>query len=58
MLLDDISPEVLDRMTADTPLGRIAEPEEIAGVAVFLASRHASFVSGATLNVSGGFLMY
>ena len=58
MLLDDISPEVLERMTADTPLRRIAEPDEIAGVAVFLASRHASFVSGATLNVSGGFLMY
>ena len=58
MLLDDIAPEVLERMTADTPLHRIAEPEEIAGVAVFLASRHASFVSGATLNVSGGFLMY
>ena len=58
MLLDGIQPEVLDRMTADTPLGRIAEPSEIAGVAVFLASKHASFVSGATLNVSGGFLMY
>jgi NAD(P)-dependent dehydrogenase (short-subunit alcohol dehydrogenase family) len=58
MLLDDIAPDVLERMTADTPLRRIAEPEEIAGVAVFLASRHASFVSGATLNVSGGFLMY
>jgi NAD(P)-dependent dehydrogenase (short-subunit alcohol dehydrogenase family) len=27
-------------------------------VAVFLASRHASFITGATLNVSGGFLMY
>jgi NAD(P)-dependent dehydrogenase (short-subunit alcohol dehydrogenase family) len=58
MLLDDIQPEVLERMTAETPLGRIGEPDEIAGVAVFLASQHASFVSGATLNVSGGFLMY
>jgi NAD(P)-dependent dehydrogenase (short-subunit alcohol dehydrogenase family) len=33
-------------------------PEEVAAVAVFLASSHASFVSGATLNVSGALLMY
>ncbi len=58
MLLDDLDPAVLERMTEATPLGRVAEPEEIAGVAVFLASQHASFVTGATLNVSGGFLMY
>lgn len=36
-----------------TPLGRVAEPAEIASVAVFLASRHASYVSGAVINVSG-----
>jgi NAD(P)-dependent dehydrogenase (short-subunit alcohol dehydrogenase family) len=38
----------------DTPLGRMADPAEVASVAVFLASRHASFVSGAIVNVSGG----
>jgi NAD(P)-dependent dehydrogenase (short-subunit alcohol dehydrogenase family) len=38
----------------DTPLGRMADPAEVASVAVFLASRHASFVSGAIMNVSGG----
>jgi NAD(P)-dependent dehydrogenase (short-subunit alcohol dehydrogenase family) len=58
MLLTDLDPKVLETMTQATPLGRIAEPAEIAGVAVFLASRHASFITGATLNVSGGFLMY
>lgn len=40
-----------------TPLGRVAEPEEVAAVAVFLASRHASYVSGAIINVSGGWYM-
>ena len=40
------------------PLGRIAEAEEIAGIVVFLASRHAGYITGATINVSGGFLMY
>lgn len=40
-----------------TPLGRVAEPAEVASVAVFLASRHASYVSGAIVNVSGGWYM-
>lgn len=58
MLLDDLDENVLNSMTEQTPLGRIAETPEVAGVAVFLASRHASFITGATINVSGGFLMY
>ncbi len=58
MLMDDLSPEVFEALKAQTPLGRVAAPSEIGGVAVFLASDHASYVSGATLNVSGGFLMY
>lgn len=40
-----------------TPLGRVADPSEVASVAVFLASRHASYVSGAIVNVSGGWYM-
>jgi NAD(P)-dependent dehydrogenase (short-subunit alcohol dehydrogenase family) len=58
MLLTDLDPEVLQAMTEATPLGRIAEPAEIAGLAVFLASRHAGFITGATVNITGGFLMY
>lgn len=58
MLMKGLDPAVLQRMTDDTPLRRVAEPAEVASVAVFLASDHASFVSGATINVSGGFLMY
>ena len=45
-------------MTNDTPLGRVADPEGIAGVVVFVAGKHAGFVSGATLNVSGALQMY
>jgi NAD(P)-dependent dehydrogenase (short-subunit alcohol dehydrogenase family) len=40
------------------PLGRMATPEEIAGTVVFLASDHAAYITGATINVTGGQLMY
>ncbi len=36
------------------PLGRIGEPEDIAGAAVFLASRAGAFVTGQTLVIDGG----
>ena len=39
------------------PIGRYATPEEVAGVAVFLASDKASFVTGAILPVDGGMTM-
>jgi NAD(P)-dependent dehydrogenase (short-subunit alcohol dehydrogenase family) len=38
------------------PLGRAGKPEEVAGVAVFLASELSSFVTGATIPVEGGML--
>ncbi|ONH28027.1 SDR family NAD(P)-dependent oxidoreductase [Pseudofrankia asymbiotica] len=47
-------PDVEARMRATVPLGRIAEPAEIAAVASFLASDEASFVTGAVLPVDGG----
>ncbi|NQU12995.1 MAG: SDR family oxidoreductase [Desulfobacteraceae bacterium] len=38
----------------DTPLGRIGESEEVTKVIAFLASNDASFITGATIPVSGG----
>jgi NAD(P)-dependent dehydrogenase (short-subunit alcohol dehydrogenase family) len=58
MLLQDLDEKALDSINRNTPLGRLGRPDEVASVAVFLLSAHASFVSGATLNVSGAFLMY
>ncbi len=46
-----------DRYLARIPLYRIAQPEEVANVAVFLASAAASYMTGATVDVSGGLLM-
>jgi 2-dehydro-3-deoxy-D-gluconate 5-dehydrogenase len=45
------SGKIIDR----TPANRFGEPEELAGAAVFLASRAAGFVTGQTLAVDGGF---
>jgi 3-oxoacyl-[acyl-carrier protein] reductase len=51
------SEEEARRLTASVPMGRAAEPEEIAEVVLFLASDAARYVTGATLDVNGGLLM-
>lgn len=43
---------------AQIPLGYMAAPSELAGTVLFLASDHAGYITGATINVSGGWLMY
>ncbi|HHV72016.1 MAG TPA: SDR family oxidoreductase, partial [Clostridia bacterium] len=48
------SPQILEQLTGATPLGRLAKPEEIAGMAVFLASEAASFMTGQIVLVDGG----
>jgi NAD(P)-dependent dehydrogenase (short-subunit alcohol dehydrogenase family) len=48
----------VDAFVRMIPLGRMAEPEELAGIVLFLASDHARFITGATINASGGQLMY
>jgi NAD(P)-dependent dehydrogenase (short-subunit alcohol dehydrogenase family) len=51
-LLDEA--QVLER----TPLGRLGEPSEIATVARFLASKDASYITGQTLSVDGGWSIW
>lgn len=46
--------EALAKVAAGRPLGRLAEPEEIAAVIVFLASEQASYVTGAAWSADGG----
>jgi NAD(P)-dependent dehydrogenase (short-subunit alcohol dehydrogenase family) len=48
------NPQTLKAVTAMTPLGRIGEPDEIAGAAVYLASKAGSFTTGQTIVVDGG----
>lgn len=46
--------EVLQEMASSVPAGRMAEPEEVARVAVFLASEAASYVHGSSVYMDGG----
>lgn len=48
-------PDIAAYMRRTTPAGRIAQPEEIASAAVFLASRASDFMTGQTLVVDGGY---
>jgi 3-oxoacyl-[acyl-carrier protein] reductase len=52
-----MNPDATDyarEMKTRIPLGRYAEPQEIAGVVAFLAGPDAAYVTGATINVDGG----
>ena len=54
-------PEVADAVAVfarDTPMGRLATPDEMVGPAIFLCSRAASFVTGIDLIVDGGFVCW
>jgi NAD(P)-dependent dehydrogenase (short-subunit alcohol dehydrogenase family) len=58
MMRSDQTEEQLRAFVDMIPLGRMGEPSEIAAAVIFLASDQASFITGTTLNVSGGQLMY
>ena len=51
------APELRERLAREVPLGRLSSPAEIATVVVFLASDATSFVTGATIDVNGGWVM-
>tara|TARA_B100000963_G_C22631081_1_gene674975 strand:+ start:2258 stop:3025 length:768 start_codon:yes stop_codon:yes gene_type:complete len=48
------NPDILKNVLKSTPMNRIGEPEEIAGVAVMLASKAGNYINGETIVVDGG----
>ena len=50
-------PEVLDQIVATIPMGRLAQPEEIAGLVAYLASDDAGYITGANISINGGLHM-
>jgi meso-butanediol dehydrogenase/(S,S)-butanediol dehydrogenase/diacetyl reductase len=56
--LRNVSPQrVVDDYVAQTPLGRLEEPEDVADIVVFLCSDKARFMTGQGINVTGGVYM-
>jgi 2-hydroxycyclohexanecarboxyl-CoA dehydrogenase len=58
LLLGDIGERLKQGMVNATAMGRSGEPEEVAAAIAFLACEDASYVTGQTLNVSGGLSMW
>jgi len=57
MLEGRVTPEAAERLTSATPLGRMAQPREIASVVLMLLSPACSFMTGEIVEVNGGLLM-
>ena len=53
-MLSALPKEMVDRISADIPLGRVGEPEDIANAYLFLASDAASYITGQVVKVDGG----
>lgn len=50
----ELTPEMIEQVVGMTPLGRPGQPEDVAKIAVFLASDDAEFVTGERIMASGG----
>ncbi|MCK6485512.1 MAG: 3-oxoacyl-ACP reductase [Phycisphaerae bacterium] len=56
-ILKDMPPEALQKIVAQTAVGRLGEPDEVAEAVLFLASPKAGYVTGSVINVNGGLYM-
>lgn len=52
-----LSPEIISELKEETPLNRIGAPRDVAETVLFLASEKASFITGQTISVDGGFIL-
>lgn len=52
----DQHPDQMQKLLSEIPLGRIGRPEEVAGLALYLASEEAAYVTGSTFFIDGGMM--
>ena len=52
-----IRKDVLDKLIAGIPIGRLAQPDEIASLVAFLTSEEAGYITGANIAINGGMYM-
>jgi meso-butanediol dehydrogenase / (S,S)-butanediol dehydrogenase / diacetyl reductase len=53
--IEPVTPELMERLAATVPLGRLADPVEIARVVLFLASDSSSYITGTLVTVDAGY---
>ncbi len=56
-LTEGVSPEILDKARERSVLGRLGDPQDVAGVVLFLCSEAARHITGAVIPVDGGYLL-
>src|SRR5207249_4575674 len=54
---DQIPKDVMDKIVESIPVGRLAEPSEIARAVVFLADEKSAYITGQVMGINGGFYM-
>ena len=54
-MMDDVSDKVKEEVIKKIPLGRVADPKDIANAALFLASGESDYITGENLNITGGY---
>jgi 3-oxoacyl-[acyl-carrier protein] reductase len=52
------TPEQVAGWTAQSPLGRLGEPDDVARTALFLATADSDYLTGQSINVTGGMIMH
>lgn len=57
-MMNDVPKEILDKIVATIPMGRLAESREVARLVAFLSSQDSAYITGANLAINGGQHMY
>lgn len=57
-MVEELKPAVIESITAQIPVNRLAEPQEIAAAVVYLAGKDSGFITGETLSINGGQYMH